>query len=435
MTSFVWLLALLLAVPQDDLEKKVADLVGRLGDPSIETREQAVEDLVRLGAPAVPALRRAAGALDGEARGRLDAVLRALALAEALQRSLPPLRSVSLAVQNKPARQVLEDIGRQAGLRLTFEDDVIGAAPITLALKGATPLEALDLACRRGGSLAVGLADSDSDVPTPPHLKVFVTDAVDVPAVYVRHYRVQATSISLTKIQRFKAVESSGSLGLRVSWAPDVRPAALLSSKITGLVDDRGRSLLPEEADEDGDGITLFHQAGYEGDVQQDVTFKHPAADAVKIESLKGTFVFSYPVDVRTLSFAPGAAPAERTRELHGLRISLASVHEKRGSVHLKIAVEGRYTGPVDPARRFRTEEDPNVPTLFQGGDLRAEMSDGRTLVPDYESLLTEEGRLAYDFTLRNAKLGDLKEIRIPCVLTHHLDRVDFELKGLAFPR
>lgn len=434
MAVVAWLLVLQTAAPQDDLEKRVAELVGRLNEASIEAREQVVEDLVRLGPAAVPALRRAAASLDGEARGRLDAALRTLALAEALHRTLPPLRRVTLDVRNRPARDVLEEIGRQAGLRLAFEDELIGRTPITLALKGATPLEALDLACRRESGLAVAHATSDDEPPTPPHLKVLVTDEPALPSVYVRHYRVQVTSLALAKVQRFKAVEATGSLGLRVSWAPDVRPAALLSLKLTAIDDDRGRSLLPEPPEEAG-GLTVFQQAGYEGEHQEDVDFKHPAADAAKIASLKGTLVFSYPLEGRTLRFDPEAEERDRTRELHGLRFTLGPLQEKRGQVVIRFSVEGRYTGPVDPARAFRTVEDPNLPPLFHEGDLRAEMADGRTLEPVFESAVVEEGRHGYMYALRNAKLADLKAILIPCTLVHHVDRVDFALTDLLLPR
>jgi hypothetical protein len=433
MTAFAWILALLPAVAQDDLEKRVADLVGRLGDPSIEAREQAVEDLVRLGPPAVPALRRAAASLDGEARGRLDAALRTLALAEALHRTLPPLRSVTLDVRNRPIREVFEDIGRQSGLPLLFEQVDDGRPPMTFAVKDATPLQALDLAARKAG-LAVGLAPSDSDAPTPPRLQVTVAEDPEYPAVYVRHYRVRVTSLSLTKVQRFKEVDASGILGLQVGWAPDVRPAALLSLKLAEVVDDRGRSLRADP-DEELAGLTLLHQAGYEGESEEVVVLKHPEADAAKIARLKGSFLFSYPLEVRTLRFEPGAEARERTRELHGLRFSLGPVQEKRGQVVLRLMAEGRYTGPPDPARRFQTEEDPNVPMLFQAGDLRTEMADGRTLVPEYESTILEDGRHGYLFTLRNARLADLKAIVLPCTLVHHVDRVDFELKDLPLPR
>ncbi len=81
-------LALLLALFCQDPSTRVAPsgrdgcvsaTADRLSDDDIAVREQAVEDLIKRGAKAVPAIRQALkAATDAELRGRLEAALKAL---------------------------------------------------------------------------------------------------------------------------------------------------------------------------------------------------------------------------------------------------------------------------------------------------------------------------------------------------------------------
>ena len=117
-------LALLAVLPQDGLEKKIADLVARLSDDSIDAREQAVKDLADLGPPAIPVLRKAMVKLDGEVRGRVDQAIKAIEARDTLAQSLPPFKTVTLDHRNRPAKEALEEIARHAGFALQFEGDV-----------------------------------------------------------------------------------------------------------------------------------------------------------------------------------------------------------------------------------------------------------------------------------------------------------------------
>ena len=64
------LLALVL-FPQDSVD----DLIRQLGSDEFDAREKASDELLRIGAPALPALRKAAESGDAEVRYRIKLIL------------------------------------------------------------------------------------------------------------------------------------------------------------------------------------------------------------------------------------------------------------------------------------------------------------------------------------------------------------------------
>src|SRR5947207_3273881 len=97
-------LALLLCAAQDDLSKKIDDIVPRLSDDSIDVRDRAVQALVDLGPSAIPLLRKRAAELGAETQGRLIEACNRIESRNTLAKYLPPLKKVTLEWENKPAR-------------------------------------------------------------------------------------------------------------------------------------------------------------------------------------------------------------------------------------------------------------------------------------------------------------------------------------------
>jgi hypothetical protein len=75
-TLLIAILQVLAARSQEDLDTRVQEMVAKLGDDSIETREDAVASLVALGEPVVGSLKQAIlRSGDGEVRARIRGAL------------------------------------------------------------------------------------------------------------------------------------------------------------------------------------------------------------------------------------------------------------------------------------------------------------------------------------------------------------------------
>jgi hypothetical protein len=135
-----------------------AELVARLGSPRFAEREAAAESLRRLGHLAAPALRKAQSGRDLEIR------IRASKLRDEIEAStlLKPTM-VRLDFHDRPLSQVVEGIGRRAGVSLASGDETsMHQMPqdrsswpdrrITLEATDSLPFwAAIDRLCRAGG--------------------------------------------------------------------------------------------------------------------------------------------------------------------------------------------------------------------------------------------------------------------------------------------
>jgi len=72
--------------PQQDLQARIKRLVKQLGDEDFEKREQAMEELVRIGRPALKALKKAAASDDPEVAWRAREALKRI-----LKKAQPPM--------------------------------------------------------------------------------------------------------------------------------------------------------------------------------------------------------------------------------------------------------------------------------------------------------------------------------------------------------
>jgi hypothetical protein len=439
------LLSVLPRIGQDGLEKlekKVADLVGKLADDAIDAREQAVKDLADLGPAAIPVLQKAKTKLDGEVRGRVEEAIKAIEARDTLGRSLPPLKTVTLDHRNRPAKEALEEIARQAGLLVQFEGEV-GKEAVSVALKDVPPLQAIDEVCRKHGQLVSRNGGGDDELGgfrhpragPVPKLVFTASPFVNFPAAYVRHYRVRVVEVSLTRVNNFQGTQSTGNLQVEIHWPPNVVPKATLKFEITEAKDDKGRSLVPEKKDEEKNVFgQSFRRNGLESESQETFEFKYPEGDATKIASLKGVFVLAYPKEVKTLVFEKPADSKGKSLELHGLKVTLDDYVEKGNEVTVRISTAGKYVGPADAAKR---DVDPDFEARlpFSYEDIEPVTVSGAPLGQSGMSGGGGEDNYTYTLTWTAEKPQSLKEIRIPCVLLHHLDEVKFELRDIAFPK
>ncbi|HEX7897111.1 MAG TPA: hypothetical protein VF950_05095 [Planctomycetota bacterium] len=436
-------LALVLALGlQDGLDQKIEKILQRLSADDIDARESAVRDLSALGPDALPALRARAGGLEGEARGRVEEACRRIERERIRAGVLPPLRLVTLEAKDRPAKDVLEDIARQAGVAIEFG----GAAPetpVTLSLKDAPPFRAFDEACRRAGDFSFEpmrgrSEDVDEDFAAalgPEGAKgdrvlVQGVAAPDYPAAFVRHYRVRVTQVTVTRQLDFRQNRSSAHLQLDLQWLPGVSPLALSRFVVEEVLDDQGRSLMPDKPDDrlafGRRPARMGHFGTRSAGYPHTLSIPVPPADAKKIATLRGTAAFAFPGETRALVFDK---PLEggKTLELGGLKATLKDVRAADGTLTVTLEVAGRFAPPRgggDPDDGAFTHEDVQVLTE-SGKRLRSRGMSGRG---DGQTMTW-----TLRYTLPAAEA--LKEIRIPCVLDRFEDELKFEIRDIPLPR
>lgn len=434
-------LALFAAAPQDGLDRKVAELVQKLTDDSIDARDQAVRGLADLGTAVIPVLQKAMQKLEGEARGRVEEAIATIRSRDTLAQTLPPLKTVTLEHRNRPAREALEEIAKQAGVAVVIAEEVAKEA-VSVSLKEATVFEAVDAVCRAHGQLLLQKQLDEQPFgfgggrpAAKSKLLVVAGAVVPFPTAYVRHYRIRVSEVGLTRVNNFQGTQSTGSLEVGLEWESGVSPRSCIKFEITELRDDKGRSLLPEKKEDDVRGVTLLNRGGWESSTQESVEFKYPESDASKIAVLRGRFVLTYPKEVKTLVFEKPADAKGKALEIHGLKVTLDDYQLKGVEHSIKISTSGKYTGPADPARREGDDNafDSHLPFSFD--DVEPVTESGAIL--NRNSVGGSGGDEGYTMmmTMTGEKAEALKEIRIPCVLVHHLDEIKFELKDIAFPK
>lgn len=304
----------------------IARLVARLGSESFVEREEAARTLDTIGAPAVPALRKALVSEDLEVRRRAAQVLRRIETRLETARLLEP-RPVRLVYKDTPLAEAVADLARQTGLAVQLGGDKakLAGRKVSLDTGEVNPWEALQQFCR-----AAGLTEQ----LRPPAIEVAQAAEV-VAAGRGRVVRVQrylhggsTTSYSLVlvdgkpadvpsylagamRLRALAATPQAGKKGggevqfaLEVACPPHLVWQDLVSVKVHRAVDDKGQALAQPAAVLGGDAGAV---RGMEDIIVWDV-------DQGGIQTPSGCGVQQVPV-----RFKLGGQPAARLRELHGV--------------------------------------------------------------------------------------------------------------------
>jgi hypothetical protein len=130
----------------------VAELIGRLGSPKFEEREQAGRDLEAAGPVALDELRRALTSDDPEVRHRADVLVRRLEAQALARKVLAPTR-VRLVYRGEPIEQAVHDLQQKTGAQVVLQDPGRRLADrrLTLDTGDTTLWEALDRFCGKAG--------------------------------------------------------------------------------------------------------------------------------------------------------------------------------------------------------------------------------------------------------------------------------------------
>lgn len=387
-------LALVLALLAPAQEVDLDVLLRRLADDSIEAREKAAAALIARGKQAAAAIEKALPGLSGEQKALASEVLKRIQTDLLLHQSLPPLQRFSVSAQDRPLLEVLADLCRKAELKLTCDEDGLRDKRVSVELKDATLLEALE---------AVATA-SKTSYAFPPGGVVFVAERENPIAVrLVRHYRLSLDDVEV--VRRLRPDSNSATLRFNLRTIPGVKGSLNLDFYLTAIEDDKGRSLLPAN-------LNPTHGTF--------IDFNCPAEDARRLSVIRGRVVTTYPGEIRTLSFPMNPPKEGQVRELEGIRVELLRAERKDSNFTVTV----RSFEPKDTRNeierhwiRLRLKDGSYAPS--NGGSSRGSSD------PKVGSL--DETRFQPG--------GEPEAFELEYLMNKFQDSFEFELKDIPLPR
>lgn len=298
MRSFfsVLLFALL---PQDPAP--VRELLQKLEDDKVESREKAQKDLAAMGEAAIPFLREVADSprASGELKLRAVATIREIELGLKAAKVYKELPRVSIRAAEDGLRDVLDDLSRQAGVPIE-SSAVDNAARVTLEAKDLPLMEALDLLCR-------GQAERTWEARDDGSIRLVRERHVDYPTSHSGPFRVRVQSINADRNNDFKARTVSATVVIQGDWDKRLRPSKIVDIEVARATDDLGTALevVPVDANTffRGPGVQLrvgvgIVQDGSENSRSFALRGLQPAAASVTLE---GTARYTFPLDQREI--------------------------------------------------------------------------------------------------------------------------------------
>src|SRR5689334_3959881 len=142
----LFVVLVLALLPQDT---GVRELVQKLEDDRVETREKAQKDLSAMGEAALPLLREVVESpqSSGELKLRAAATIRDIELNAKAAKVYREYPRVTLKASDKPLRELLDDLSRQAGVAID-SSSVPEKTTVTIDASDVPLMEAMDLICR-----------------------------------------------------------------------------------------------------------------------------------------------------------------------------------------------------------------------------------------------------------------------------------------------
>lgn len=332
MIRFAAALLLLGAPPQDDLGKRVRALVEQFQADEIQAVDDAMAGLIALGPPALEAIRQEHKKSAGDARLRLEEVLRKIERNVKRGRALGTPVLVTLDAKEKPLPEALEEIRKATGQPLVFED--LPADKVTLALDKVGFWEALDRLCKAHGGVMWEVVEKEIVVSKRPYR--------DLPKVF-RGNQVVFFS-RLTSDQRLYGVRSEPSLYLEGGFAwtkGSIVPRE--SFVVEEFTDDQGTDLRAQAAG--GATFTLSEEEAMEpGQLTKSLGFSETGVlhdKASKLARLKGSLRLEYVLESRKIaSFERPAGRIGKPQREGSLTVTIKSFSASENDVDANVTVE-----------------------------------------------------------------------------------------------
>jgi hypothetical protein len=230
------LLPLGIAAPKTQDPETISKLVESLADPRIDERESAMTALIELGEPAVQALQEASAHDDAEVRERAECALIEIRRRSRLSTVYSELKPITLSLDQRPRREVVDEITRQSGIRI--QDDTRSRTErTTVHLTKGTFMEAMDAICRENREIEWGFVG-------PTTARLFPQPYQAKPACYPPGFRIALKRVEVYRSSNFR--DSSGMLWLflEAMTEPGIQVSGAPVFHVSEVVDETGAELL-----------------------------------------------------------------------------------------------------------------------------------------------------------------------------------------------
>jgi hypothetical protein len=422
----------LLAIQDPDVDA----LLKQLEDDSIETREKAASALIELGDKSEERVRTRMAGADGELKLLCKRILEQIAVPKKLRGLLPPIRKVTIDARDRSLKEVLDDLQAQSGLPM--ELGAVGEGTVTVSIKEATPLEALDAVCKaagfgysldnnyrnfagKGRVMAAGGPGFGGDM-AEPKVRLQPGSYLNAPRLFIRHYLIEPTQINLSKSDNFRQTTTSANLSLRVAWPPNVTPQTGEIS-VTSVTDDKGRTMY--EAPKAARKFSSVQQGYMGGGLNSYIQLAYPEADARKIASVKGKAVVKFLLEEKLLAFDPVEGGETQKKDYDGMTVELTSYKADAGNITVSLTFTGRPRGTEGNLMMGAMHNFP----------IRLRTEDGNS-GHGYNRMSRSGGNESSTLELTFSGVsGKVKVVEVVADTLYHSDSFDFELKDIPLPK
>lgn len=432
MSRLLLAIPLLLGLAQDP--SAIQDLIKRLDDSDLETREKAVRDLIKAGSKALEPLRRALSSESAEVRVRAAQALKAIESGLQAREVYPEPKALSLK-RTGSVGEILDDLGRMTGARFD-------AAPehreLKAAVESSTLLQALDQVCAGQPKLTYSFGDDGTvRFASEPHAAS--------PASYFEAFKIFVSESNTRRKSDFKAPTVMASVSIHTAWEPRLNPIKRVRYEFTEAKDDAGRDveLVPGSGMDmipmGGGAFILAGAFGDEADSSGPQTFslKGLVPEAKSLSVLKGKTVVSFALARVDVAFEDPQSPQSQT--VGDVTVKIKNVSTRRNRITLAFSKsKGDATGLKDEilgrletgsARAIDEEGKEHVGEI---GPAQADPAAGMVVVggPGVESAKTTQ--LHAIFPTLGGK--DFKRLKFRFADAIFEKSVPFELKDIRLP-
>ncbi|HVE40786.1 MAG TPA: hypothetical protein VNM14_12910 [Planctomycetota bacterium] len=245
---------------QDTDERAIRSLVEQLDAEDPSQRDKARQELLRKGRNIAPLLKSILKDSSGEVAGQLRTILTRFERDELFERSLPPLRTVSIPKGKLMPEEIFRKIHEQTGYRVAPYGMNL-RVPMDAGWERAPVLQVLDEVCRRLGRgrpeppPLKSKRSEDSDAWSERRSEPRSSDRIDVngdvpllsATAHYRQFRAAVSDIVITEQRSLSAASTQAVLQLSLSAQPGTHPIDVSPLEVQEITDDSGASLKGEE--------------------------------------------------------------------------------------------------------------------------------------------------------------------------------------------
>jgi hypothetical protein len=321
----------LLAVPQDPADK-VRALVEKLASDDVAERDKVAGELMKLGAPALPALRAHEAKAVGQSKAVLQGVIQRIEGAVRLDKLLGSAPVVTLNLKDAKVEAAIAELAAQSGLAISgfFVED---SMRVTYACERVPVWKAIDDLCRAQGGVAPAYSQN---------------------SIIIEGGKERGTPVTLHKslgIHFAPPLRRDGALRLQAYLTyPPGMPVWTAALEFDELTDDLGTAY-----EKKSEAVDPFLEELFSGQGPPDQfcsKFQHRSAaevpdKAVRLKRVRGAITAKVAMEFKMILKVAQPLKGETAAEEGGYKLAITP-KRKDEAVQFRINVEAHPEGDLD---------------------------------------------------------------------------------------